>query len=120
MIAVVSTDPNDPNDPSTPNIPAVPDGNKCSAEFKEHPVILVSMDGFRADYLFRGLTPNLLKLSKTGVSTPYMKPSYPTITFPNHYTIVTVCLIYFLFIYAYNFYQCLIQLNLIANLGEFM
>lgn len=48
------------------------------------------MDGFRADFIERGLTPTIAKLSKRGVYAPYIKPSYPTITFPNHYTIVTV------------------------------
>ncbi|KAB7500702.1 Ectonucleotide pyrophosphatase/phosphodiesterase family member 1, partial [Armadillidium nasatum] len=47
------------------------------------------MDGFRADYIYRGLTPTIEMLSRRGVMTPFMKPSYPSITFPNHYTIVT-------------------------------
>ncbi|WP_312137782.1 ectonucleotide pyrophosphatase/phosphodiesterase [Brevundimonas sp.] len=51
-------------------------------------VILVSIDGFRADYLSRGLTPNLSRLAQEGASGP-MKPSFPTVTFPNHYTLVT-------------------------------
>ncbi|KAK4288129.1 hypothetical protein Pmani_038829 [Petrolisthes manimaculis] len=61
----------------------------CPTDFKTHPLILVSMDGFRADYLDRGLTPTIQYLVNEGVRAPYMKPSYPTITFPNHYTIVT-------------------------------
>ncbi|KAK3872787.1 hypothetical protein Pcinc_018272 [Petrolisthes cinctipes] len=52
-------------------------------------LLLVSLDGFRADYRYRGLTPTLERMAKEGVSTYYMKPSYPTLTFPNHYTIVT-------------------------------
>ena len=51
-------------------------------------LILLSIDGFRADYLSRGLTPNLSALAKTGVSAP-MRPSFPALTFPNHYTLVT-------------------------------
>ena len=50
--------------------------------------ILISIDGFRFDYLERGLTPNLAALAARGVTAP-MKPSFPTKTFPNHYTIVT-------------------------------
>jgi predicted AlkP superfamily pyrophosphatase or phosphodiesterase len=53
------------------------------------PVILVSLDGFRADYIQRGLTPNLARLARTGVTTTGMHPSFPSITFPNHYTLVT-------------------------------
>jgi predicted AlkP superfamily pyrophosphatase or phosphodiesterase len=51
-------------------------------------VILVSIDGFRADYPDRGLSPNLARLAEEGVSAA-MRPSFPTLTFPNHYTLVT-------------------------------
>ncbi|MDE8653338.1 ectonucleotide pyrophosphatase/phosphodiesterase [Novosphingobium album (ex Liu et al. 2023)] len=51
-------------------------------------VILVSLDGFRADYLDRGVTPNLAALAARGVSAA-MRPSFPSKTFPNHWAIVT-------------------------------
>ncbi|WP_409020453.1 ectonucleotide pyrophosphatase/phosphodiesterase [Brevundimonas vesicularis] len=51
-------------------------------------VILVSIDGFRADYLNRGHTPVLAGLAAAGASGP-MRPSFPSVTFPNHYTLVT-------------------------------
>lgn len=51
--------------------------------------ILVSLDGFRADFLNRGLTPRLNAFIKEGVSPSYMSPSFPSVTFPNHYTLVT-------------------------------
>jgi predicted AlkP superfamily pyrophosphatase or phosphodiesterase len=50
--------------------------------------ILVSIDGFRPDYLARGVTPVLSKLAADGVTAP-MRPSFPSKTFPNHYTLVT-------------------------------
>lgn len=50
------------------------------------PLILISMDGFHPDYL--KATPNLNALAAKGVSTP-MRPSFPSVTFPNHYTLVT-------------------------------
>ncbi|KAF8768457.1 Ectonucleotide like protein [Argiope bruennichi] len=53
------------------------------------PLLLVSVDGFRADYLDRGLTPTIEKLSLCGVRTPYMQPVFPTKTFPNHFSQVT-------------------------------
>jgi predicted AlkP superfamily pyrophosphatase or phosphodiesterase len=53
------------------------------------PLILVSIDGFRADYLDRGLSPNLAALAARGVRAERMIPSFPSITFPNHYTLVT-------------------------------
>ena len=53
------------------------------------PVLLVSMDGFRPDYLELGITPNLARITAAGVQAEWMTPSYPTLTFPNHFTIVT-------------------------------
>ncbi|KAI4593474.1 hypothetical protein KJ359_009365 [Pestalotiopsis sp. 9143b] len=51
--------------------------------------LIVSLDGFRADFLQRGLTPRLSAFIKEGVSPPYMNPSFPSVTFPNHYTLAT-------------------------------
>ena len=53
------------------------------------PVILISIDGFRPDYLDRGVTPTLSKLAAEGVRAQGMRPSFPSLTFPNHYTLVT-------------------------------
>lgn len=61
----------------------------AAAKEKRAPItILVSIDAFRADYLQRGLTPNLTALARRGISAA-MRPSFPTKTFPNHYAIVT-------------------------------
>src|ERR1700761_2652701 len=51
-------------------------------------LILVSIDGLRFDYLARGKTPVLKALAAEGVSAA-MRPSFPSLTFPNHYTLVT-------------------------------
>lgn len=51
--------------------------------------ILISLDGFRADFLNRGITPRLNAFIAEGVSPVYMNPSFPSVTFPNHYTLVT-------------------------------
>ncbi|KAF3391013.1 hypothetical protein DPV78_010986 [Talaromyces pinophilus] len=51
--------------------------------------IVVSLDGFRADFLNRGLSPTLSKFIAEGVSPRYMIPSFPSVTFPNHFTLVT-------------------------------
>jgi predicted AlkP superfamily pyrophosphatase or phosphodiesterase len=53
------------------------------------PLILVSLDGFRPDYLARGVTPNLNRLAADGARAVAMRPSFPSVTFPNHYTLVT-------------------------------
>jgi predicted AlkP superfamily pyrophosphatase or phosphodiesterase len=63
--------------------------NDAKAE-RQHYVILVSLDGFRYDYPQKYGATHLLALGARGASTPTgMLPSYPSLTFPNHYTIVT-------------------------------
>ena len=52
-------------------------------------VILISADGFRADYIKHYHATYLDSLSKAGVRTKYMTPSFPSLTFPNHYTLIT-------------------------------
>lgn len=51
--------------------------------------ILVSLDGFRADFLNRNITPALNAFIESGVSPKFMLPSFPSVTFPNHFTLVT-------------------------------
>ncbi|KAF3768672.1 Phosphodiest-domain-containing protein, partial [Cryphonectria parasitica EP155] len=51
--------------------------------------LIISLDGFRADFLQRGLTPRLNAFVKEGVSPLYMNPSFPSVTFPNHFTLAT-------------------------------
>jgi len=52
-------------------------------------VILISLDGFRWDYLERYRPPALAKVAANGVRAKRLIPSFPTKTFPNHYTIAT-------------------------------
>jgi alkaline phosphatase D len=53
-------------------------------------VILVSLDGFRYDYAKWYHANNILDLAARGATAPEgMIPSYPSITFPNHYSVVT-------------------------------
>ncbi|XP_069462787.1 ectonucleotide pyrophosphatase/phosphodiesterase family member 3 isoform X2 [Ambystoma mexicanum] len=64
---------------------------QCPKGFGIPPVILFSLDGFRAEYLqtWSALMPNIEKLKTCGTHSKYMRAAYPTKTFPNHYTIVT-------------------------------
>lgn len=65
-------------------------GRKNSAAQQKKPyVILISADGFRYDYAEKYKASHLLELSKNGVQAASMIPSYPSVTFPNHYTIAT-------------------------------
>ncbi|WP_313809527.1 ectonucleotide pyrophosphatase/phosphodiesterase [Sphingobium sp.] len=59
-----------------------------AVEQRQPVTILVSIDGFRPDYLKRGVTPHLSALAAAGVEAS-MQPSFPTKTFPNHWAIVT-------------------------------
>lgn len=52
-------------------------------------VILISIDGFRADYLDKHPSPTLSLLANEGVRAKWMTPAFPSLTFPNHYTIAT-------------------------------
>lgn len=52
-------------------------------------VILVSIDGFRADYLESSHVPHLQELAKTGVRAKFMVPVFPSLTFPNHWSLIT-------------------------------
>ncbi|XP_030838591.1 venom phosphodiesterase 2 [Strongylocentrotus purpuratus] len=71
------------------DMPCRDTGPRCPAGISSPPVLLISLDGFRSDFLTRGLTPVLSRMAECGVMTPHMIPTFPTVTFPNHYTIVT-------------------------------
>ena len=65
-------------------------GRKNSpAQITKPYVILISADGFRADFTELYEAKKLQALSSQGVRGNYMIPSYPSVTFPNHYSIVT-------------------------------
>jgi len=60
----------------------------CRKPFKNY-VVLVSLDAFRWDYYKLYNTPNLNRIAKDGVKAERMISSFPTVTFPNHYSIAT-------------------------------
>lgn len=61
-----------------------------SVEAREKPyVIMISTDGFRSDYAKKYHAENLLNLASSGVQASAMNPSYPSITFPNHWSLIT-------------------------------
>jgi len=75
---------------SAPPVLHVDNGPNSEAAQKAHYVVLVSLDGFRWDYAKRDGASHLLALGKQGVWAPDgMLPSFPSLTFPNHFTIVT-------------------------------
>ncbi len=51
-------------------------------------VVVLSLDGFRSDYSGRAKVPTLDSLAKVGVKAAF-RPSFPSVTFPNHYAMAT-------------------------------
>ncbi|AMR33777.1 phosphodiesterase [Mucilaginibacter sp. PAMC 26640] len=65
-------------------------GRKNSLPQQNKPyVILISADGFRWDYTDKYNAANLKRLRADGVQASSMVPSYPSVTFPNHYAMVS-------------------------------
>ena len=65
--------------------------NRINSEVSQQKpyVILISADGFRHDLADIYKAKNLLRLSKEGVRAAAMQPVFPSLTFPNHYSIIT-------------------------------
>lgn len=61
----------------------------CAQAQKTPYVVMVSFDGFRHDYVERYNLPNFKKLISKGAAAEALIPSFPSKTFPNHYTLVT-------------------------------
>lgn len=75
---------------STDTAQVVITGRSNSMETQGKPyVIMISTDGFRYDYAKKYNAENLLKLSSDGVQAKAMIPAYPSITFPNHWSLIT-------------------------------
>jgi hypothetical protein len=71
---------------------AAPTRREGTLELSSHvvpEVILISIDGYRADYLARGESPVLDELAAHGVHARWLIPSFPTVTEPNDYTFLT-------------------------------
>ncbi len=71
-----------------PNSPLEPLRNS-EATMVKPTVIMISIDGFRFDYLEKFQPPHLLKIAQAGVRAEGLRPSFPSLTFPNHITLVT-------------------------------
>jgi len=66
-----------------------PGRQNSSSQIKKPYVIFISADGFRYDYAEKYQAKNLLALREKGVKAVSMKPSFPSVTFSNHYTLAT-------------------------------
>ena len=63
-------------------------GCRPSVPASDRYVVVLSMNGFRSDYPTRAHTPVLDSLGKAGVKAAF-RPCYPSVTFPNHYSMAT-------------------------------
>ncbi len=63
--------------------------SKLRSERDKPYVVMVSLDAFRWDYDSIYGTPVLDDIARKGVTATRLIPSFPTKTFPNHYTIAT-------------------------------
>jgi len=75
--------------PGSPGIPRGSGGVNASAHIGKPSLLLISFDGFRADYLDRYQLPNFRRVMARGTRATAMRPVFPSITFPNHYSLVT-------------------------------
>src|SRR6201996_9621352 len=76
--------------PGRAQVITVDHGPNAVAQQAKPYVVLVSLDGFRYDYARKYGAKHLLKLASQGaVAGQGMIPAYPSLTFPNHYTLVT-------------------------------
>lgn len=67
----------------------IPAANSPAQNQKYHTTVILSLDGFRWDYPTKTATPALNRIARDGVKAVSLIPSFPSKTFPNHYTIAT-------------------------------
>jgi len=78
-----------PTPTSAPTLSAGSGGTNRPDQLDKPYVVLMSFDGFRGDYLDHYKAPNFQRVAQQGVRAVGLIPSFPSKTFPNHYTIVT-------------------------------
>lgn len=92
VLAGCGTAPSPPSSRGQPpvSVAGVGSGGTNKPEQLNKPyVVMVSFDGFRADYLDRYPAPNFQRVARNGVRAKGLIPVFPSKTFPNHYSIVT-------------------------------
>lgn len=67
----------------------IPGRSNAAAQEQKPYVIFISADGFRHDLADKYNATNLLALRASGVAAAAMTPSFPSLTFPNHYALAT-------------------------------
>ena len=75
--------------PSAQIIPHGSGGINAKSQLDKPYLLLVSIDGFRWDYMSKYSTPNMDRIAANGSVAERLLPVFPTLTFPNHYSIAT-------------------------------
>ncbi len=73
----------------TPDVVVQEERRNAPGQRSKPYVVLVSLDGFRPDYVETVPAPRIARFRRKGVAAPYMLPVFPSKTFPNHYSIAT-------------------------------
>lgn len=66
-----------------------PQASSAAARRDAPYLVLISIDGFRFDYLDRFPSPALQRIAAEGIRAESLRPVWPTLTFPNHFSIAT-------------------------------
>jgi DNA-binding CsgD family transcriptional regulator len=74
---------------STSSVVEVQNPPNTPEQQAKHYMVLVSLDGFRYDYATKYGARNLLAMARGATAPDGMIPSFPSVTSPNHYSIVT-------------------------------
>jgi arylsulfatase A-like enzyme len=64
-------------------------GTNAAGQTDRPYLVLFSIDGFRWDFPDMTDTPNFDRMAASGMQAEYLQPVYPTLTFPNHFSIAT-------------------------------
>jgi predicted AlkP superfamily pyrophosphatase or phosphodiesterase len=67
----------------------IPGRTNLPDQVKKPYIVLISADGFRYDLADKYQAEDLIRLRSSGVVADYMQPVFPSLTFPNHYSIAT-------------------------------
>lgn len=59
------------------------------AAARHAPMVIVSFDGFRPDYVRSDVTPHMARFRDAAAAPPYIRSTFPTKTFVNHFSLAT-------------------------------